>query len=137
MNVQDPEFYKELLEVFIIEGQEHIDTMKKCLKELQQNDDSDDKRDVYEEIKRAAHSLKGAARTVGFDNLESAGYGFEKLFGRMGGSNIMVSEEITKNLTTAFSALEEMIITLKKEGKESSDDHGVLALIEIVENIIN
>ncbi|MEJ2627016.1 MAG: Hpt domain-containing protein [bacterium] len=137
MNVQDSDFYKELLEVFILEGQEHIDTMKRCLQELEQKNESDDTKGVYEEIKRAAHSLKGAARTVGFENLESVGYGFEKLFGRMGGSNIMISEEIAKNLKSAFDALEKMIIALKENGKESVDNHEALSLIEKVENIIS
>ena len=113
MNVQDSDFYKELLEVFILEGQEHIDTMKRCLQELEQKNESDDTKEVYEEIKRAAHSLKGAARTVGFENLESVGYGFEKLFGRMGGSDMMISEEIAKNLKSAFDALEKMVIALR------------------------
>ncbi len=134
MNVQDPEFYKELLEVFILESQEHIDTMRKCLSELQQKNESDDKKDVWEEIKRAAHSLKGAARTVGFENLESVGYGFEKLFGRMRNSSIMVSDEIASNLTTAFGSLEKMVSDLKKEGKETGDDHEALSIIEKVEN---
>jgi len=137
MNVQDPEFYKELLEVFILESQEHIDTMKKCLNELQQKNESDDKKDVYEEIKRAAHSLKGAARTVGFENLESVGYGFEKLFGRMVNSHIVVSEEIARNLTTAFGSLEKMVASLKKEGKETGDNHEVLNIIEKVDNSLS
>lgn len=137
MNVQDSDFYKELLEVFILEGQEHIDTMKRCLQELEQKNESDDTKGVYEEIKRAAHSLKGAARTVGFENLESVGYGFEKLFGRMGGADIMISEEIAKNLKSAFDALEKMIIALKENGKESVDNHEALSLIEKVENIIS
>lgn len=137
MNVQDPEFFKELMGVFILEGQEHIDTMKRCLHELEQRKDSDDKKDTYEEIKRAAHSLKGAARTVGFENLESVGYNFEKLFGKMGQSDTKISEEIAENLTNAFNALEKMIITLKEKGKESGDNHGVIGLIEKVDNIIS
>jgi len=137
MNVQDPEFYKELLEVFIMESQEHIDTMKKCLNELQQKSESDDKNDAYEEIKRAAHSLKGAARTVGFENLESVGYGFEKLFGRMWNSDIIVSDEIARNLTTAFGSLEKMVAALKKEGKETGDNHEVLNIIEKVEHSLS
>lgn len=137
MNVQDSDFYKELLEVFILEGQEHIDTMKRCLQELEGKNESDDTKEVYEEIKRAAHSLKGAARTVGFENLEAVGYGFEKLFGRMGGSDIMVSEEIARNLKTAIDELEKLITALKENGKESDDNHEVLNLIEKVENIIS
>ncbi|MFO7890295.1 MAG: Hpt domain-containing protein [bacterium] len=137
MNLQDPEFFKELMGVFILEGQEHINTMKKCLHELEQKKESDDKKDTYEEIKRAAHSLKGAARTVGFENLESAGYNFEKLFGKMGQSDIVVSEEIAGNLSNAFDALEKMINTLKEEGKESGDDHEVIGLIEKVDKIIS
>ena len=59
----DPEFFKELLSMFRMECDEHIQNMRYGIKTLGEIEPSDEQVEISETIHRAAHSLKGAART--------------------------------------------------------------------------
>ena len=70
MNVQDAEFFKELLAMFRMETEEHIQSIKSGLQELEKDPAPDKKSEIVEVIFKAAHSLKGAARTVGLVDID-------------------------------------------------------------------
>lgn len=80
MTEQENEFLQRLLATFKVEAQEHIDTLFAGLAELEQVSDAHQRNGIVETMFREAHSLKGAARSVGLTPVESACQGLESLF---------------------------------------------------------
>src|SRR5262249_19622709 len=56
----------ELVEVFALEAEEHLRTMSSLLPVLEQQPAN---KEVLQQIRRSAHTLKGAAAMVGFRNI--------------------------------------------------------------------
>lgn len=137
MDVKDPEFFKELLQVFILESKEHITTMSDKLTKLGNEESTDKREEIYEELTRAGHSLKGAARTMGIFDLESIGFSFEKLFGKMKSGGIILSDELNKNVEIAISNLSDMVDTLNDKGEVEGDKAEIIKYIETVESQID
>ncbi|HEY3854288.1 MAG TPA: response regulator [Verrucomicrobiae bacterium] len=71
MSARDQEFLKSLRATFKIEAGEHLQTIATGLLELEKKLQASEKASHVEKVFRAAHSLKGAARAVNFDEVES------------------------------------------------------------------
>ncbi len=65
------EFLNRLRETFRIEADEHVQTISAGLLELEQMPPPPQERAIVEQVFRAAHSLKGAARAVEFAEIET------------------------------------------------------------------
>ena len=99
MSYQDTEFFKELLAMFKVECQEHLDVMDSGLKKLAESLPDAERIEVMETVFRAAHSLKGAARTVGQTDLEPVGQSLEHTFAKLKLKDINASIEIFNELS--------------------------------------
>ena len=71
MSTRDDDFLKTLRATFKVEAEEHLQTMATGLLELEKSSDEDARRRLVEDVFRAAHSLKGAARAVDVTEIES------------------------------------------------------------------
>ncbi len=80
MNAGDDEFFKMLRATFKVEAAEHLQAITTGLLELEKAPAPDPRRDLIETVFRAAHSLKGAARTVDFTAIESLCQSLEDTF---------------------------------------------------------
>jgi len=80
MSAKDEEFLKQLRATFGIEAAEHLQAIAAGLRELEQTTAPEAQRKVVETVFRAAHSLKGAARAVGFIEIESLCESLEDVF---------------------------------------------------------
>ncbi|PJF40410.1 MAG: hybrid sensor histidine kinase/response regulator [Chloroflexi bacterium] len=69
----------ELLNIFWIEVGEYLDTLNTTLLEIETTPD-DNHEARLREMNRIAHSMKGAARTVGIEVIEKIAFHFETLF---------------------------------------------------------
>ena len=69
---KDSEFLKKLLATFSVEAAEHIQAISTGLVELEQAPSPDAQSKVVERIFREAHSMKGAARSVGLTDVETS-----------------------------------------------------------------
>ena len=65
------EVKKEIMKTFKAELDDHLGTLNKDLLAIEENPSRDDREHLMEEILRAAHSLKGAARAVGLSDIVS------------------------------------------------------------------
>ena len=130
MNVQDAEFFKELLSMFRMETEEHIQTIKSGLQQLEKEPVSEKKAEILEVVFRAAHSLKGAARTVGLVDIEPVGLSLEGLFSSMRQKDILLSEELFSMLYEVVDKLGELIYGLDDAGKITGNKSEVTALME-------
>ena len=130
MNVQDAEFFKELLSMFRMETEEHIQAIKSGLQQLEKEPASEKKAEILEVVFRAAHSLKGAARTVGLVDIEPVGLSLEGLFSSMRQKDISLSEELFSMLYEVVDKLGELIYGLDDAGKITGNKSEVTALME-------
>jgi len=80
MSTRDDDFLKTLRATFKVEAEEHLQTMATGLLELEKSSDEDARRRLVEDVFRAAHSLKGAARAVDFTEIESRCQSLEDTF---------------------------------------------------------
>ena len=73
-----PDELQEILGIYKAETEEHLQKLNEGLLLLEQ---SPQRTETLEEIFREAHSLKGAARMIGFEAVEKIAHGLEDLFG--------------------------------------------------------
>jgi two-component system chemotaxis sensor kinase CheA len=71
MSTEDDDFLRELRATFTIEASEHLQTLATGVLELEKSATPEATRRLVEEVFRAAHSLKGAARAVDFTEIEA------------------------------------------------------------------
>lgn len=67
----DDDFLRELRATFVVEAREHLQTLSQSLIELEAGPQAETRLALLETVFRAAHSLKGAARTVDASEIES------------------------------------------------------------------
>lgn len=91
--------YKEL---FINEAQEHLEALNQALLELEKDPGNPD---VLTEIFRSAHTLKGMAATMGFDELTELTHEMENVLEGLRGGDISASQEIVDLLFACFDTL--------------------------------
>ena len=71
MSVRDKDFLQQLRATFRAEAEEHLQAIATGLLQVEKSPAADVWRGVVENVFRAAHSLKGAARAVDFTDAES------------------------------------------------------------------
>ncbi len=89
--------YKEL---FVTEASEHLEALNQSLLELEKDPENPD---VLTEIFRSAHTLKGMAATLGFDQLSELSHEMENVLDGLRSGDIMVTPAI---LDLLFSSLD-------------------------------
>lgn len=122
------EFIKKLREIFKIEATEGISEMTSTLLELEKDNSEDRRAQLIEAVFRNSHSLKGAARSVNFTEIESICQALEGVFSGL------------KNKTLPFNAqlfdLFHVTVNILTELLERSGTALDAALIERVDEII-
>jgi two-component system chemotaxis sensor kinase CheA len=136
MNVQDAEFFKELLSMFRIETEEHIQVMTSNLQQLEKDPASQKRTEILEVIFRSAHSLKGAARTVGLVDIEPICLSLESLFSSMRQRDFSLSEEMFSMLYTVIKNLGELIASIDETGKLTGDKSEITRLLDNINSNI-
>lgn len=130
--MQDMDFFKELLTIFKGECEEHIQTMKTCLKDLEQNMDSDKQIEIAEVIHRSAHSLKGAARTIGLADIEPICQTLETNFSILKNQKMTLPSELFENFEHAVNLLGEVLSSIDGSGKVVADKSELVRVVEEV-----
>ncbi len=112
----------QYLEIFIEESKEHLQNMNTALLALEKDyEDSN----LINEIFRSAHTLKGMAGTMGFNNMNTLTHDMENVLSEVRNGNINVSEDILDILFRCLDKLEEnvdYIINNSVESDESNED---------------
>jgi len=137
MDDKDSEFFKELVSMFKMEAKEHLDTISSGLPQLEKTPHGKERTEILETIFRAAHSLKGAARTVGLVDIEPIGQSLEKLFSIIKQKDANISSALSDTLYQITDTLGELIFTMDEQGKLTGDKSSLTRLIdEVNENIV-
>lgn len=93
MDTKDEEFLKRLQAMFMVEAEEHVNVLSTGLIELEKNPNSKKTVELIESIFREAHSLKGAARSVGRNDIESICQVLESTFAKLKNDRLSFSAD--------------------------------------------
>lgn len=105
MPAPDDNLLRRLLATFKAEAQEHIEAIDSGLLELERTVDAEARTAVLDTTFRAAHSLKGAARTVNVRDIEAVCQSLESVFATLRRKEIAPSAEL-------FDLLHRVVATL-------------------------
>jgi chemosensory pili system protein ChpA (sensor histidine kinase/response regulator) len=95
----------ELVEVFALEAEDHLRNISTLLPALKQQPD---KKELLQDIRRSAHTLKGAAATVGLRKLTRLAHRMEDLLDRMYEGGAAATAETIDLLFASTDSLEDL-----------------------------
>jgi len=110
-----PEEFEEILNIFRGETEEIIQKLNNNLLQLENNPNN---KDLLVYLFRDAHSLKGAARMIGFNNIQRLAHKIEDVLGLAKENKIHLNKEILDAFYNAIDLLFELIqesVRIKKE----------------------
>ncbi len=96
---------EELLEVFLLEAEEHLQIMQTALRALEKRPSA---LESLQGLRRSAHSLKGTAALVGFRNIMQLAHRMEDLLDLVYEEKFVLTSEATQLLMRATDLLEDM-----------------------------
>lgn len=115
--------------LFLQEAREYLQLISTQLLQLMRGPTDE----VYYELFRLSHSIKGMAATLGFSDVKQVSHAMEDVFDRMKRHRIQVDESILSVMFGAVDLLEIMVSEIDALGSTSKDISSVLsALTEIL-----
>ena len=93
-------------EMYISEAQEHVETMNHALLKLEENPDSSENLDL---IFRSAHTLKGMAATMGYEQTTDLCRNIENVFDKIRKKESQLSTNLASALFKCIDILQQMI----------------------------
>ncbi len=123
----------QYLGVFIEETKEHLQSLNENLLSLEK---SPDNMEILNEIFRVAHTLKGMAGTMGFNNMQKLTHDMENVLSEIRTGKIHINADIVDVLFKCLDALEKYtdeIINTETDGDEKNEDI-ILSLNAIINN---
>ncbi len=109
----DPARYRTL---FVQETREHIQTMSEAVLRLIREPSSS----LYDNLFRAAHSIKGMAASMSFQPLKEIGHVMEDLFEEIRSGALVVNHQTVKTLLGGLDLMETLIGEFEHTGKSIS-----------------
>lgn len=115
MNEKDKEFLKRLLATFRIEAEEHIRALSSGLIEMEKTSIPERQAEIIEIVFREAHSLKGAARSVNMQEIETVCQSLESIFAALKRKDIVLSSDLFDILHKAVDSLNDLLLSADAE----------------------
>ena len=109
MSKKQEEFLKELLADFRVEAAEHKLAITNGLIELEKNPASNEHQSLVEMIFRETHSFKGAARAVGFFDIERVCQTMETGFSLLKSQSIQISQLFFDKMHASVNLLDRLM----------------------------
>jgi two-component system, chemotaxis family, sensor kinase CheA len=120
----------ELTREFLIESQEGLDRMERCLTELEERPQETS---LLAEIFRSVHTIKGTTGFLGFKRLEKLAHAGENLLGLLRDGKLTADQAIITGLLQLLDGLRSILKIIESEGNEGDGEDG--ALIERLEEL--
>ncbi|WP_453996910.1 chemotaxis protein CheW [Bacillus nitroreducens] len=121
----------QYLEVFIEESKEHLQACNEHLLHLEKEPENIT---IVNEIFRSAHTLKGMAATMGYEDLASLTHQMENVLDAIRNMKIEVTPSILDVVFKAVDYLEEMIFSIADGGDGKKDVTDVVLLLKKIES---
>ncbi|MGA8042079.1 MAG: Hpt domain-containing protein, partial [Terracidiphilus sp.] len=124
----------ELTREFLIESQEGLDRMERCLTELEERPGETP---LLAEIFRAVHTIKGTTGFLGFKRLEKLAHAGENLLGLLREGRVQATGPVITGLLQLLDGLRLILKTIEAEGEEGEEQDGALiALLESLQTLM-
>jgi len=109
----------ELTREFLIESQEGLDRMERCLTELEERPED---AGLIGDIFRSVHTIKGTTGFLGFKRLEKLAHSGENLLGLLREGKLLADEPITTGLLQLLDGLRSILKTIEAEDSEGAEE---------------
>jgi two-component system, chemotaxis family, sensor kinase CheA len=113
----------ELTREFLIESQEGLDRMERCLTDLEERPQDSA---ILGEIFRSVHTIKGTTGFLGFKRLEKLAHAGENLLGLLRDGKLSANQAIITGLLQLMDALRGILKTIEGENHEGEGEDGPL-----------
>ncbi|MDR3584005.1 MAG: response regulator [Desulfosporosinus sp.] len=134
MSKSELEFLIELRKVFAIEAEEHLQTIVAGLIDIEKNKEPAEYKNIIEAIYRAAHSLKGASRTVNMTGIGIVCQSLESVFSAMKNGTLKLGFGDFDMIHRAVDGISRMLAVTAPLGE---GDGAVDALIGPLDRMMN
>lgn len=131
-SVEDEEIDAEIIEIFVEEAREIMDTLADCY--WSWLDNREDK-EMLGVTRRSFHSLKGSGRMVNANDIGELGYAAEKLFNKVIESNLEFTDDCQALIAKVLEILPAMVDAFA-ERRPTAESCPFEQLIEIAEQLI-
>ena len=113
----------ELTREFLIESQEGLDRMERCLTDLEERPQD---AELIGDIFRSVHTIKGTTGFLGFKRLEKLAHAGENLLGLLRENKLTAHREIITGLLQLLDGLRSILKTIETEDAEGEGEDAVL-----------
>jgi two-component system chemotaxis sensor kinase CheA len=113
----------ELTREFLIESQEGLDRMERCLTELEERPRD---AELLGEIFRAVHTIKGTTGFLGFKRLEKLAHAGENLLGLLRDDKLVAGTALITALLQLLDGLRAILKTIESDANEGSGEDSAL-----------
>jgi len=113
----------DLTREFLIESQEGLDRMERCLTELESNPADTG---LLAEIFRTVHTIKGTTGFLGFKRLEKLAHSGENLLGLLREGKLAADEQVITGLLQLQDGLRSILRSIETEASEGEDTDAAL-----------
>lgn len=118
----------DLTREFLIEGQEGLDRMGRCLTALEERPQD---KELWGEIFRSVHAIKGTTGFLGFKRLEKLAHAGEKLLGQLRDGKVTAGATRITALLHLLHGLRQLLKAIEANNNEGDgDDSALIARLE-------
>ena len=125
--MDEQEFAQLLMETFLQELSEHIETLSHELLAVEKAQSPEELDELWKVIFRAAHTLKGASAAVNVLPIQNACHHLEDIFGHFRDQRIAAPESMISLMLKVIDAIEEISVRLRAE--ESLEDSSLVQML--------
>lgn len=123
----------QYLSMFLEESAENLQTLNESLLDLEQNPEDTDK---INSIFRVAHTIKGMAATMGFNDIAELTHKMEDVLSEFREGELKVSQDVVTTLFDCLDTLEKMVDNISDDTDESVDISSIMTALENITNSV-
>ncbi|MFC9707997.1 chemotaxis protein CheW [Paenibacillus sp. NPDC056933] len=121
----------QYLSMFIDESNDHLQSLNENMLQLEGNPED---LGIVQVIFRSAHTLKGMAATMGFEDLASLTHKMENVLDLVRNEKLKMQDFIFDTLFKSLDALETMVQDITGGGEGKADVSSIVASLQAIEN---
>lgn len=128
----DKPFVDDLTREFLLESQEGLDRMERCLTDLETRPGDTE---LLAEIFRSVHTIKGTTGFLGFSRLEALSHAGENLLGLLRDGKLAATPDIVSGLLALMDILRGVLRSIETTGTEGTSEAQDAAMIDRLERL--
>ncbi|MBB6481474.1 chemotaxis protein CheA [Spirochaeta isovalerica] len=117
---------REVLDSFLQESHDHLDTIEERILALETNPDTD----LIDDIFRSMHTIKGVASFIGLNNIKNISHTLESLLDRLRDNELAVDSDLISVLLDGTDVLSNLIACIERDAEEKRNEGRELVLCE-------